>query len=365
MKKIFAFLSMMLLMAQFAVAQKNLYILTPEGKLSAYSASKITFDDDLLYFTYYQQTVDQDSIVCRYNVAFKEYKVYKSFAQTPEMGVCFSDVNTNPTIADECVKRNSSEFTQSFTIGALEHGTTYYYRAYVKLNNEVYYGGVLTRTTEGSKDNDYILINGHKFVDLGLPSGTLWATCNVGAVTPAGAGHYFAWGETDMTTKPSYDWDTYAHGTSQYDLTKYNDTDNKTTLDKDDDAACVNWGDSCHIPTSEQFAELIKYTDGYTTWTWAKMKAPDGTSVEGWKVVSKTNGHYIFLPVVGYYYAGLLCDNGKYGHYWMNSCNSEKRYNADFLKIYYTDLEGPMNLGHVPGTIGRYMGNSIRPVANR
>ncbi|MBO4370001.1 MAG: hypothetical protein J5808_01395, partial [Paludibacteraceae bacterium] len=86
-------------------------------------------------------------------------------------------------------------------------------------------------------------LQGHDYVDLGLPSGTLWATCNVGANTPEEYGDYFAWGET--TLKSNYEWSTYKYGTYNQ-LTKYcyksdygknGFTDTKTTLDAEDDAA--------------------------------------------------------------------------------------------------------------------------------
>ena len=90
----------------------------------------------------------------------------------------------------------------------------------------------------------------HEWVDLGLPSGTLWATCNVGASSPEGYGDYFAWGETEP--KDYYDWSTYkwCNG-NEVTLTKYctdsffgynGFTDGKTELDPEDDAAYVNWG---------------------------------------------------------------------------------------------------------------------------
>lgn len=95
--------------------------------------------------------------------------------------------------------------------------------------------------------------NGHGFVDLGLPSGTLWATMNIGASSVTDPGSYFAWGET--STKSDYSWSTYAFGTSE-NLTKYNTTDGKFRLDLSDDAAHVLWGGDWHIPTYDQWKEL-------------------------------------------------------------------------------------------------------------
>ena len=95
----------------------------------------------------------------------------------------------------------------------------------------------------------------HEWVDLGLPSGTLWATCNVGANAPEEYGDHFAWGET--SPKDVYNWSTYqwCNG-SMFTLTKYNTesslgmVDNKTELDPEDDAAYVNWGPSWRTPTT-------------------------------------------------------------------------------------------------------------------
>ena len=107
--------------------------------------------------------------------------------------------------------------------------------------------------------------DGHEYVDLGLPSGTLWATCNIGASKPEEYGDYFAWGETEP--KDYYEWSNYkwCNG-SENTLTKYcSDSDygyngfvdNKTELDPEDDAAYVNWGASWRMPTVEQVDELI------------------------------------------------------------------------------------------------------------
>ncbi|MBQ1731280.1 MAG: hypothetical protein II037_03630, partial [Bacteroidales bacterium] len=90
-------------------------------------------------------------------------------------------------------------------------------------------------------------LNGHDWVDLGLPSGTRWATCNVGASSPEGYGTYFAWGET--FNKAMYDWDTYIYynGSS---FTKYNDSDNLVVIQPSDDAATIIWGEGWRMPTS-------------------------------------------------------------------------------------------------------------------
>ena len=111
-------------------------------------------------------------------------------------------------------------------------------------------------------------------VDLGLPSGIRWASCNVGATTPEGYGYYFAWGETE--SKDYYGWTTYKYTNGGYGkMTKYcNDashgdngfTDMKTVLEPEDDAAAANWGNAWRMPTDAEWKELLEQC----TWKWIK-----------------------------------------------------------------------------------------------
>ena len=156
----------------------------------------------------------------------------------------------------------------------------------------------------------------HEYVDLGLS--VKWATCNVGAAKPEEYGDYFAWGETQP--KNTYDWSTYKWCNGSYNtLTKYNNSssygtvDNKTVLDKTDDAAAVNWGGSWRMPTEEELTELHEQC----TWTWTTQNG-----VYGYKVTSKKSGYTnksIFLPAAGYRLDGSLAWEGWYGHYWSSS----------------------------------------------
>ena len=114
----------------------------------------------------------------------------------------------------------------------------------------------------------------------------------VGAATAADYGDYYAWGET--ATKTDYSWSTYKYGTSYGNMTKYNDTDGKTVLDKEDDAAYVNWGSSCRMPTNDEFTELRNSSN--CTWTWTKQTTSSGSSIYGYKVTCVKNGNSIFLP---------------------------------------------------------------------
>lgn len=129
----------------------------------------------------------------------------------------------------------------------------------------------------------------YEWVDLGLPSGLLWASTNVGAEKPENFGLYFAWGETQgyegATIDKQFTWEDYKFGTED-SLTKYNNVDGLTTLELEDDAAYQS-DNTCKIPTKVDVEELI----ANTTSTWEEF---DGFG--GRRFTSKTNGNSIFIP---------------------------------------------------------------------
>ena len=189
--------------------------------------------------------------------------------------------------------------------------------------------------------------NGHEYVDLGLPSGTLWATCNVGATTPEGYGDYYAWGET--ATKATYDWGTYFDTNDGGNtFTKYNNEGGKTVLDPEDDAAHVNWGGSWRMPTKAEWQELIDNC----TWTWTTQNG-----INGYKVTSNKAGYtdkFIFLPAAGYRYDCDLVNVGSYGLFWSSSLSEDLSDHAWYLYFY----SGYYDFGYG----GRLYGQSVRPV---
>ena len=194
--------------------------------------------------------------------------------------------------------------------------------------------------------------NGHEYVDLGLPSGTKWATCNVGANSPEEYGDYFAWGETEP--KSYYGWSTYKWCNGSYDTqtkyctsSSYGTVDNKTTLDLSDDAAYVNWGSSWRMPTKAEYDELINTS--YTTWTWTTQNG-----VKGYKVTSKTNGNSIFLPAAGCRDDSDLYNAGFGGGYWSSSLSTGNSYDACNLDFYSDEVDSYYG--------NREYGQSIRPV---
>ena len=186
---------------------------------------------------------------------------------------------------------------------------------------------------------------GYDYVDLGLPSGTKWATCNVGASSPEMFGDYYAWGE--VTEKGVYTWATYEYGSGEKNLTKYCNesshgkngfTDGRTTLELLDDAAYVNWGGKWRMPTKTQWDELIGQcywvlTDSYNGSGVAgvivyKAKDPsDKGRYGGSSLAYSLSDAHIFLPEAGWYgefgYEDHTMVIGLYGGvYWSSSLDT-------------------------------------------
>ncbi len=202
-----------------------------------------------------------------------------------------------------------------------------------------------------SEDNSGT-IDGRDYVDLGLPSGTLWATCNVGANSPEEYGDYYAWGETEPKT--TYNWSTYKYCNGSYDtMTKYcansreGIVDNKTELEPSDDAATANWGSDWQMPSYEQFDEL--FNSSYTATTWTTLNG-----VSGYEITSKSNGNSIFLPAAGCRYDTSLYNAGSNGGYWSRSLNTSYSSLAYVLHFYSNDIDADC--------YSRDYGRSVRPV---
>ena len=191
-----------------------------------------------------------------------------------------------------------------------------------------------------------IIEDGHEWVDLGLPSGTLWATCNVGANSPEEYGDYFAWGET--TTKSTFSWSTYFDTSNNGDtFEKYNNNGGLTELLPEDDAATANWGSDWLMPSLAQIQEL--YNGSYTTTVWTQMNG-----VNGRKITSKSNGNSIFLPAAGYRTDTSLYSAGSLGNYWSRLLDASYPFSA--YRLYF-------NSGYVDWDYNnRSYGRSVRPV---
>ena len=248
------------------------------------------------------------------------------------------------TLTANAFTKTNSTFA-GWNTAANGSGTAYADKATVKPTANMTLYAQWVRATTGIE-------NGHEWVDLGLPSGTKWATCNVGANDPEDYGYYFAWGETAPKSrydKNSYKWCVASTSSFTKYCTSYSDgtVDNKTTLDLSDDAAYVNWGTSWRMPTKAEQEELSNTS--YTTWT-----STTQNGVKGYKVTSKSNGNSIFLPATGYFEYSTLLSVGYGGYFWSNSLEYISSY-ACSLGFY------GMKEGFV-FTEYRYYGQSVRPV---
>lgn len=209
--------------------------------------------------------------------------------------------------------------------------------------------------------------NGHEYVDLGLPSGLLWATCNVGANSPEDYGDYFAWGETEgyNSGKTNFWWSTYKWMQEGYSdwwyITKYTYADgqtsgiwydsngnfigdNKTVLEPADDAAHINWGGSWRMPTYEELDELTTKC----TWEWTTQNGVNGHKFTG------PNGNSIFLPAAGGRNGSGLLGAGSFGYYWSSSLNMGISPYACLLLFVSDNMYGDIKY--------RFFGLSVRPV---
>ena len=196
--------------------------------------------------------------------------------------------------------------------------------------------------TACSKDNDATKHNTGKYVDLGLPSGLKWAKCNLGASKPSDYGDYYAWGEIEPKTT-NYSWATYKWGTES-NMTKYNNTDSKTTLEAADDAATAKLGSPWRMPTNDEIQELIDKC----TWTWTTQDGVKGYEVKG------PNGNSIFLPVAGNRTGSRLDHAGVYGYYRSSSLSTGNSNKARGL--YFNSSKRGLDI------FGRCYGFTVRPV---
>ena len=178
------------------------------------------------------------------------------------------------------------------------------------------------------------IINGHEYVDLGLPSGLKWATCNIGANQPHEYGNYYAWGET--STKNYY--------TDRNSLT-FDVWMNDISGDTIYDAARANWGGTWRIPTKTEMKELIDSC----SWNWTTQNGINGMNVTG------PNGKSIFLPATGYCYNTTNPTIGDSGLYW-SSTPFESNVSAYYLDFnsYRSDM----------GSLARFAGVTVRPVSD-
>ena len=187
-------------------------------------------------------------------------------------------------------------------------------------------------------------INGHEYVDLGLPSGLKWATCNVGADKPEDYGNYYAWGETRVKSTYTIS-NILTHGLNISQLQSQGIIDGDYNLNPQHDIARVNWGSTWRMPTKDELEELKKKC----TWKWIVQNGVSGYKVTG------PNDNYIFLPTAGDRDGSWLYRARKDGGYWSSSPYGSNSNYAYYL--YFNSGDQYVYWDY------RYYGRSVRPVS--
>lgn len=236
----------------------------------------------------------------------------------------------------------------------LKPNTTYYYRAYVRIKkgkNDLQYsyaGDKAANAAYGKvrkfKTEEAGLCPNHNhphMIDLGLPSGTKWACCNVGADVPEGFGGYYAWGETEE--KNSYTWDNYkCYDSNTGDYINIGSNISGTSYD----VAHVKWGGSWRMPMLSEVQELCNNC----SWEWTLVNGVNGQKVTG------SNGNSIFLPAAGHRFDTDIYNYGTYGIYWSDMLCGED-YSERYVYSLYFDSNS-----YVSENRRRYDGRTVRPV---
>ena len=261
----------------------------------------------------------------------------------------FFDCSSNPVTLTE----EGSEFYIAMTEGtytnfSVEMITTTGETLIKSLSNKSL---VITRSQITNATFKTNTLNGHEFVNLGLPSGLLWATCNIGAGSSEEEGTYFAWGETNGKEIAEYAWESYKYGNSSTSLTKYctsnsyGSVDNLAMLEPEDDAAFKKWKEGWRMPTAADYQELIDNC----YWEWKYQYESGYSGPDGWFVfkakedsdkgkmcdsngTGKIEGYslsdtHIFLPAAG----RILNGNAEYTsdcYYWTSSIWNGYSYSA-------------------------------------
>lgn len=220
----------------------------------------------------------------------------------------------------------------SATIDNLDIETLYVYYAFVKANEQIYKGEEYSFTTKPLCPDDH---HPH-MIDLGLPSGTKWACCNVGASNPEDYGNYYAWGETMQKSS-------YIESTCNY----YGIEIGASIINTNYDVANVSWHQGWHLPTENNASELI----ADCKWSWGKYH-----DTFGMMFTSKSNGNKLFLPAAAQHPTSTdgLNKAGSIGHYWLGNAYKNNTYAAWHMGLKKT--------GPYTKSLYRWRGITVRPV---
>ena len=231
--------------------------------------------------------------------------------------------------------------------GDKTYATTFY--GDIKANKVYFKTGTDGTSQEPLTWTEMQAVNGYEYVDLGLPSGLKWATCNVGASSPEEYGDYFAWGETQPAPGFNYiESNCATYGLSISELQSQGYIDNEGNLTSSYDAATANWGGSWRMPTHYEQKELLNNC----TWEWTQVNGVNGAKVIG------PNGNSIFLPAAGLRYVSSLHFVGGSGCYWSSTLLDLFDYYNDgaYCLDFYDGYE------NVDCGCHRYEGLTIRPI---
>ncbi|MBR3074968.1 MAG: dockerin type I repeat-containing protein, partial [Bacteroidales bacterium] len=185
----------------------------------------------------------------------------------------------------------------------------------------------------------------HNYVDLGLPSGTLWADCNVGASKPEGYGNFYAWGETK--TKDTYSWSNYLYASGSQSTCQDIGTHIAGTKY---DVATAEWGSEWVMPTIDQANELLKNT----SISLATVNGVPGLRFKG------SNGNSIFFPMTGYKYDSNYSSEGTQTYLWTETKDNVTHVDYKALAIYIERSSSSAKANTTPAQ--RRSGVVVRPV---
>lgn len=254
-------------------------------------------------------------------------------AEVTAKGVCWS-TEQNPTIEDNYTIDGSGSGAYISNLLNLSSNTIYYVRAYATNSKGTAYGEEKTFTTLVIEEEN--TINGYEYVDLGLPSGLKWATCNIGASEPQNVGYYFAWGE--LKHKPSY---------TPENSTTYGVPMGDISGDVQYDVAAASWGSTWRMPTEAEAREL----KDNCTWEWVTVDV----DLQGC-IVTGPNGNQIYLPAAGFITNETVDFYDAEGAYWISTPDHTDAGFSYFLYFYNNNF---CNLGW----FSRYAGLLVRPVS--
>ena len=320
------------------------------------------------------RTVDKSptDVTCTANIGSLDFS-------TIILGVCWSATHTTPTLNDNTATTRQIDADSKYvvTMSRLKENSTYYYRAYIKTDKDIYYGDVLTFKTAGTFHYEYVEIGGLK-----------WATMNLGATTVAGSpstcyGDYYAWGETeprytslsirDASSVCPDDWkDGYSEGYSDYPRYR------GATLDAEHDAATQNWCPAWRTPTDADFRALINAClpePSSCTPTELSTSTPAGgiywlsssqnflseyKGVAGMLFIDQTDtSKRVFFPATGLFSCFCFMHGGLSGCYWSSSLNTYTRYTNQACAMSFKSSIISLSINDE-----RYLGFTIRPVSD-